>query len=95
HIQRMRRLYNERRAATIAALERNLPAPLRVEPSPGGMHLVLRLPPGISDTTLAEQLLAKGFSVQALSRWAASTRRESGLLLSFTNCTHNNVSLFH
>jgi len=25
-------------------------------------------------------------SVQALSRWAASSQRQSGLLLSFTNC---------
>ncbi|MEN0109048.1 MAG: PLP-dependent aminotransferase family protein [Pseudomonas sp.] len=88
HIQRMRRLYNERRAATIAALERSLPAQLRVEPSPGGMHLVLRLPPAVNDIALAEHLLSKGFSVQALSRWAASAPGESGLLLGFTNCTN-------
>jgi len=86
HIQRMRRLYNERRAMTIEALERSLPKGMQVEPSPGGMHLVLRLPEGVSDTALAEQVLARGMSVQALSRWAASSQRQSGLLLSFTNC---------
>ncbi|MFJ4055088.1 PLP-dependent aminotransferase family protein [Pseudomonas sp. NPDC089743] len=86
HIQRMRRLYNERRAVTIEALERTLPRGMQVERSPGGMHLVLRLPEEVSDTALAEQLLAKGMSVQALSRWAASSQRQSGLLLSFTNC---------
>ncbi|WP_349975289.1 PLP-dependent aminotransferase family protein [Pseudomonas sp. WHRI 8519] len=86
HIQRMRRLYNERRALTIEALERTLPRGMQVERSPGGMHLVLRLPEEVSDTALAEQLLAKGMSVQALSRWAASSQRQSGLLLSFTNC---------
>ncbi|MNW18427.1 hypothetical protein D3C71_2179910 [compost metagenome] len=50
------------------------------------MHLVLRLPEDVSDTALAEQVLARGMSVQALSRWAASSQRQSGLLLSFTNC---------
>lgn len=86
HIQRMRRLYNERRALTIDALERHLPDGLQVDRSPGGMHLVLRLPDHISDTALAKQVLAKGMSVQALSAWAASSQRQSGLLLSFTNC---------
>ncbi|USS53667.1 PLP-dependent aminotransferase family protein [Pseudomonas kermanshahensis] len=86
HIQRMRRLYNERRALTIEALERSLPKGMQVERSPGGMHLVLRLPEDVSDTALAEQVLARGMSVQALSRWAASSQRQSGLLLSFTNC---------
>ncbi|MCI0911422.1 PLP-dependent aminotransferase family protein [Pseudomonas putida] len=86
HIQRMRRLYNERRAVTLEALERTLPRGMQVERSPGGMHLVLRLPEEVSDAALAEQLLGKGMSVQALSRWAASSQRQSGLLLSFTNC---------
>ncbi|MDH4562816.1 PLP-dependent aminotransferase family protein [Pseudomonas sp. BN411] len=86
HIQRMRRLYNERRALTLEAMEQSLPKGMQLERSPGGMHLVLRLPDGVSDTALAEQALAKGMSVQALSRWAASAQRQSGLLLSFTNC---------
>lgn len=86
HIQRMRRLYNERRALTIEALERSLPKGMQMQRSPGGMHLVLRLPEDVSDTALAEQVLARGMSVQALSRWAASSQRQSGLLLSFTNC---------
>lgn len=86
HIQRMRRIYNERRVLTIEALERSLPQGMQVERSPGGMHLVLRLPKDVNDTALAEQLLGRGMSVQALSRWAASSQRQSGLLLSFTNC---------
>ncbi|MFY1664351.1 PLP-dependent aminotransferase family protein [Pseudomonas sp. Pseu.R1] len=86
HIQRMRRLYNERRALTIEALERSLPGGMQVERSPGGMHIVLRLPEGVSDIAMAEQLLANGMSVQPLSRWALASRPQSGLLLGFTNC---------
>ncbi len=87
HIQRMRRLYAERRSATRAALERGLRGALQTEPQPGGMHLVLRLPGARTDQPLAEKLLAQGLAVQPLSRWFASGRTESAILLSFTNCT--------
>lgn len=59
---------------------------IQVNRSPGGMHVLLRLPEETNDTALAEQLLASGMSVQALSRWYLSSQRHSGLLLSFTNC---------
>ncbi|MEG1454370.1 MAG: PLP-dependent aminotransferase family protein, partial [Comamonas sp.] len=87
HIQRMRKLYAERRAAAIAALERGLEGRLRTEPQPGGMHLVLRLPGERSDQPLAEKLLAHGMAVQPMSGWWASECTDSALLLSFTNCT--------
>lgn len=86
HIQRMRRLYSERRALTAAALARGLGGCAQVEPSPGGMHLLLRLPGEGSDLLVAERLLAHGVAGQPLSPWWASERRGSGLLVSFTNC---------
>lgn len=84
HIQRMRTLYAERRSATAAALELGLQGRLRVEPQPGGMHLILRLPGQASDLAMAQHLLAAGMAVQPLSPWWASGRRDPGLLLSFT-----------
>lgn len=87
HIQRMRRLYSERRAQTMAALERGLQGCVRVEPSPGGMHLVLRLPPETSDRRLAEQLLQEGMAVQPLSPWWVGAPQGPAILASFTNCT--------
>jgi len=86
HIQRMRRLYGERRVLTAAALTRGLDGCVEVEPSPGGMHLLLRLPGQASDLPIAERLLAEGLAGQPLSNWWASPRRDSGLLVSFTNC---------
>ena len=86
HIQRMRRLYSERRAQTMAALERGLQGCVRVEPSPGGMHLVLRLPSEASDRRLAEQLLQEGMAVQPLSPWWVGAPQGPAILASFTNC---------
>ena len=87
HIQRMRKLYAERRSATLAALEKGLGGQLRAEPQPGGMHLIVRLPMPGSDRPLAERLLAHGMAVQPLSPWWASERNDAAILLSFTNCT--------
>ncbi len=87
HIQRMRRLYADRRAIAKAALERGLEGRLHVEPQPGGMHLVVRLPGERTDQPLVDKLLAHGMAVQAMSRWWASDCQDSAVLLSFTNCT--------
>lgn len=86
HIQRTRRLYAERRAATIAALQGILGDRIHIDAQPGGMHLVLRLPDSISDRRLADRLLAQGIAVQPLSRWAVSGNGDNALLASFTNC---------
>lgn len=87
HIQRMRRLYAERRAATIAALKAELGTRAQIADQPGGMHLILRLPGARTDQPLVQKLRAQGLSVQALSHWSASGDTTSALLLSFTNCT--------
>ncbi|GKV88306.1 PLP-dependent aminotransferase family protein [Pectobacterium carotovorum] len=86
HIQRTRRLYAERRTATIAALQGILGNRIHIDSQPGGMHLVLRLPNSISDRQLADRLLAQGIAVQPLSRWAVSGNGDNALLASFTNC---------
>ncbi|PTN48568.1 DNA-binding protein [Achromobacter xylosoxidans] len=85
HIQRMRKLYAERRAATVAGLNDALEQRLRIEPQPGGMHLVARLEDGQSDVGLAGRMEEQGMYAGVLSRWHAAPQGQSALLLSFTN----------
>jgi GntR family transcriptional regulator/MocR family aminotransferase len=85
HIQRMRKLYAERRAATVAGLNDALGQRLRIEPQPGGMHLVARLEDGQSDVALAGRMEEQGMYAGVLSRWHAAPQGQSALLLSFTN----------
>jgi GntR family transcriptional regulator/MocR family aminotransferase len=85
HIQRMRKLYAERREAAARGLEKALGTRMRVDPQPGGMHLVLRLQGHGSDRSLAERIRNHGMFVQALSDWSIAERAESALLLGFTN----------
>ncbi|OZI47242.1 DNA-binding protein [Bordetella genomosp. 5] len=87
HIQRMRRLYTQRRSDMAAALDAALGPGLglRVEPQPGGMHMVLRLPAGYDDRALALRLREAGLYAQPLSSWSSLPGAPLGLLMSFTN----------
>jgi len=85
HIQRMRKLYAERREATAAGLENVLHKYMRIDPQPGGMHLILRLKGGRSDRRLVARMRDEGLYAEALTDWMAGTRGPSALLLNFTN----------
>ncbi len=85
HIQRMRRLYAERRNATAAGLSKVLGASMSIDPQPGGMHLLLRMPGHNTDRALADRLRQNGLYAHALSRWTSEAACGSGLLLGFTN----------
>jgi len=85
HIQRMRKLYNDRRNATASGLSAVLGAHMRIAPQPGGMHLVLPLERRLSDTSLAQRMRSHGLYAQALTDWSSEKRPVPSLLLNFTN----------
>ncbi|MGO4331844.1 PLP-dependent aminotransferase family protein [Cupriavidus sp. 2TAF22] len=93
HIQRMRKLYAERREATAAGLESVLGKTMRIDSQPGGMHLILRLQGQQSDRRLAARMRAAGLYGEALTNWTRDGARDgardsdgaSALLLNFTN----------
>ena len=85
HIQRMRKLYAERREAAVAGLERVLGRHLCIDTQPGGMHLILRLKGRRSDRRLVARMREAGLYGEALSAWTVAPRGASGLLLGFTN----------
>jgi GntR family transcriptional regulator/MocR family aminotransferase len=85
HIQRMRKLYAQRRDATAAGLTAVLGRHLQIDPQPGGMHLVLRLKGRRSDRALAQRIRENGMYANALSYWAIEDDAASALLLNFTN----------
>jgi GntR family transcriptional regulator/MocR family aminotransferase len=90
HIQRMRRLYAERRAMTAAGLEAVLGQRMRIDAQPGGMHLILRPDAGVSDRALVARMADDGLYGEALSDWAMDSDGADGegaqaLLVNFTN----------
>ncbi|GLZ88267.1 GntR family transcriptional regulator [Metapseudomonas resinovorans] len=85
HIQRMRRLYAERREVTAAGLENVLGKRVRIDEQPGGMHLILRLQGQQSDRHLVAAMRKDGLYAEALSDWMSDGEEASTLLLGFTN----------
>jgi GntR family transcriptional regulator / MocR family aminotransferase len=85
HIQRMRKLYAERREATKAGLEDVLGKHVRIDSQPGGMHLILRLQAKRSDRRLVASMRKEGLYAEALTDWISGEQRASALLLNFTN----------
>jgi GntR family transcriptional regulator / MocR family aminotransferase len=85
HIQRMRKLYAERRAATVAGLESILGSHMQIDLAPGGMHLILRLRGRQSDRRLAASMRGDGLFAEALTDWTKGGDGASALLIGFTN----------
>jgi GntR family transcriptional regulator / MocR family aminotransferase len=80
-IQRMRKLYAERRQATAVGLESVLGKHMRIDSKPGGMHLILRLQHRRSDHQLVKRMREEGLYGDTLTDWTDA----SALLLNFTN----------
>lgn len=85
HIQRMRKLYAERRELTVAGLESVLDGRLRIDAQPGGMHLILRPRDELSDRGLVARMRGDGLYGEALSDWALEGDGAQALLINFTN----------
>lgn len=85
HIQRMRKLYAERREATAAGLKSVLGKHMQIDSQPGGMHLILRLQGQQSDRRLAARMREEGLYAEALTDWTTNCDGASALLLGFTN----------
>jgi len=85
HIQRMRKLYAERREATVAGLEGVLGKHMRIDSQPGGMHLILRFQGRRSDRKLVARMRAAGLYGEALTDWTMGSDGASAVLLGFTN----------
>ncbi|MEN5175910.1 PLP-dependent aminotransferase family protein [Brevundimonas diminuta] len=92
HIQRMRKLYAERRAATVAGLDGVLARHLQIDAQPGGMHLILRLRGRRSDRRLVGRMREDGLYAEALTDWTRRDDGASALLVNFTNIPSQRIA---
>jgi GntR family transcriptional regulator / MocR family aminotransferase len=85
HMQRMRRLYAERKQSLIAALDAEFGDNLEIDRSGTGLHLVAHLRTGMDDAAFQRAAVQAGLGAHALSAATLRTRRRPAILLSFTN----------
>lgn len=82
HVRRARATYGRRRERLLAALARHLPE-LPIDGVAAGVHLLLRLPPGTSDTAISEQAQRAGIAVTPLSSFRLVPPRTGGLVVGY------------
>ncbi len=82
HLRRARGVYRKRRDALIEALDRHLPE-LSVEGVAAGVHLVLRLPTGVSDVAVSDDAARARIRVPPLSAFRLEPSDESGLVVGY------------
>ena len=81
HVRRVRAIYRKRRDRLSAALAERLPG-LPVQGVAAGLHVLLRLPDGVDDRSVAAEAARNGIRVEPLSRFAIA-REVSGLVIGY------------
>ncbi|XUR36924.1 PLP-dependent aminotransferase family protein [Rhizobium leguminosarum bv. trifolii] len=92
HIQRMRKLYAQRRKATAIGLETVLGKHMSIASQPGGMHLILQLKNQHSDRLLSARMRESGLYAEALADWTMLSEAPAALLVNFTNIGSQSVA---
>ncbi|MEM5387364.1 PLP-dependent aminotransferase family protein [Paraburkholderia phymatum] len=88
HLRRMKRLYAAQRDALLKCLDERA-----LETTTAGLAVLVRLPDGVSDISIARALLAFGLGPPPLSPWYASpASARSGLLLGIATSPERNLA---
>ncbi len=91
HLRRMRRLYQQRRDAAAAAIERHMPDLVTLSSDGGGMHLTMRLDAPLMDHEVSDAVKPHGLHVAALSGYCmrdganAHDTAYNGFMLGYAN----------
>jgi GntR family transcriptional regulator/MocR family aminotransferase len=80
HLRRMRLRYEERRAALVAALARELP-PWRASAPAGGLHGLIVLPAATNEPAVLSAAERHGVGIEGLSLHSYAGETEPGLVL--------------
>ena len=91
HLRRARRAHRQRRDALVAALARHFPG-VRVGGVAAGLHLVVELPDGVDDVTVAARAHDAGLSPLPLSSTRLGEPGQPGLILGYAGQTPDRLA---
>ena len=98
HIKRTRKLYGERQAALLHALDTTLADELRCGASDGGLDLAVHFRQGRDEQAIVQRGLAAGLELRALSHYVTAPEETKtglfapGLLLGFASVTEAEIA---
>jgi len=90
HVRRARSIYRRRRDRLLAALHAHLPE-LPVEGVAAGVHFLLGLPPGVSDTAIADDANRSRITLTPLSDFRLTTADAGGLVIGYGRLHESSV----
>ncbi len=90
HIRRTRQLYRERRSALVGCLQQEFGPSLEILGAEAGVHLVLKLPPDISDVELSERAAQEKLWLWPLSRTYVGPPSQ-GIILGFGSTPNREI----
>lgn len=82
HVRRVRRHYMQRRDVLVSAMAAELPT-WQVSGQAGGLHVMLRLPPGVDEDRIIAAAAAKGLALQGTRAMYGSLPAEDGVIVSY------------
>lgn len=92
HVHRSCRLYRQRRDTILAAIRRDLPATVQVDPPQGGLFVWLRLPEGMSSLDLLPFAAEAGVEFAPGTRFFSDSAEGEGYLrLNFARRTPDEI----
>ena len=83
HIRKTRQLYAERRNALTQSLHKEFGSDIEILGAEAGMHLVITLPPGLSDKKISVRAAQEGLWLWPLSAAYVGTNARQGFILGF------------
>jgi GntR family transcriptional regulator / MocR family aminotransferase len=90
HVRRARSIYRSRRDRLLAALVKHLPE-LPVEGVAAGVHLLLRLPPGVNDSAIVADANRSRIAVAPLSEFQLTPTDAGGLVIGYGRLHESSV----
>lgn len=83
HVRRVRKACYERQGVVIEAIQCNLPASIRVEPTDSGIHIVCWLSDSLNEQDIIDKCRQVGLGAQPLSRYCQTRPTDQAILLGF------------
>lgn len=84
HLRHLRRLYGEKRATLVQALEDVLEDRVRFSPVAAGLHVMIHLDPGIDELTLAHRAAERGVRIYPGAPYHLERPAPPSILLGFS-----------
>jgi GntR family transcriptional regulator/MocR family aminotransferase len=91
HVRKMRKLYAQRQAHLLCAVERRLGDWLTATPTDTGMEVIARLAPGLSGRAVSKAAAERGLEVMPISSLARETSVDDRVTLGFSAFTTEQI----